>query len=284
MRFGTSLFAALLALVLLVPGSAMAAESFDSCKGFITSLPAKITTSGTWCLKQNLSTLAATGTGITVAANDVTLDCNGFSLDNSAAGAATRTAAIRAHNLSGVTVRNCKIRGFQFGIYLTGTTGLHLIEDNHLDSNTFAGIWVTGDGSILRRNVVLDTGGSTATTRAFGIYSSQSADLIDNTVAGVFAGSGDTFGIRTDGNAAGSIAHNRIRGVARSSAGVARGIHNYNSGRITVADNNVSGNGSAGSQGIVCSGPSGRAKNNVVVGFPASIYLCANAGGNDTSP
>jgi len=274
----------LLVAALFTPVKANAAESYDSCKGFITALPAKITTSGTWCLKQNLSSLAATGSAITIAASDVTLDCNGFALDNSVVGAGTKVVAIRAHEMAGVTVRHCTIRGFQFGVYLTGAAGLHLIEDNHLDSNTYVGIWAAGDGSIIRRNVVLDTGGSSAVPRAYGIYASQSVDVIDNTVSGVFANSGDTFGIRTDSNLSSSIANNRVRGVLKSATGIARGIYNQSSGRITVAGNNVSGNASTGSYGIVCSGPSGRAKDNVVTGFSTSIHLCGNAGGNDTGP
>src|SRR4249919_153681 len=83
----TVLLAGLLWLAL--PCSAEAAESYDSCKGYITSLPATISTPGTWCLKQNLSSLASTGSGINITAKDVTLDCNDFLLDNSVVGVGT---------------------------------------------------------------------------------------------------------------------------------------------------------------------------------------------------
>jgi parallel beta-helix repeat protein len=276
--------ATLALLGLMLPAKAFAAESQDSCKGFITSLPATISTSGTWCLQGNLTTTLSTGNAITVTANDVTLDCNDAVLDNSATGAGTKRTAIRASTVSGLTVRHCGIRGFQFGIYISGTGGSHLVEDNHVHGSTYVGIWVAGDGSVVRRNAVLDIGGSTATSRAYGIYAADSVDILDNTVSGVYANSGDTFGIRTDNNASGSIADNRVKGILKNSAGVARGIHNQGSGRITLRSNNVSGNATAGTYGITCSSASGRAKDNIVVGFPTPLYLCGNAGGNDLVP
>jgi parallel beta-helix repeat (two copies) len=278
----TVLLAGLLWLAL--PCSAEAAESYDSCKGYVTSLPATITTSGTWCLKQNLSTLASTGSGINITAKDVTLDCNDFLLDNSVVGAGTQAVGVRAVNVANTTVRHCNIRGFQYGIYVYGTKGGNLVEDNHLDSNTYTGILLHGDGSIIRRNVIVRTGGSSIIANAQGIYTGYSVDILDNTVAGVSANSGDAFGIRTSFNASGSVSSNRVRNVTQPSAGVARGIANYNSGRMTVSGNTVSGNGGTSNVGILCSGPSGRAKSNVVVGFPVGITQCGDAGSNDVAP
>lgn len=278
----TVLLAGLLWLAL--PHSAEAAESYDSCKGYITSLPATISTPGTWCLKQNLSSLASTGSGINITAKDVTLDCNDFLLDNSAAGAGTRAVGVRAVNVSNTTVRHCNVRGFQYGISLSGTNGGNLVEDNHLDSNTYTGILLQGDGSVIRRNVIVDTGGSSIIAGAQGIYTGYSVDILDNTVAGVFASSGSTFGIRTLFNSSGSVSSNRVRNVVQSSAAVARGIANYNAGRMTVSGNTVSGNGDVSSVGVFCSGPSGRAKNNAVAGFSLGISQCGDAGGNDVAP
>ena len=45
---------------------AAAAESYDSCLGFIDALPATITTQGTWCLRQNLDTSATSGNVIEI--------------------------------------------------------------------------------------------------------------------------------------------------------------------------------------------------------------------------
>src|SRR2546423_111575 len=51
-------------------GPAAAAESYDSCFGFIDALPATITTQGTWCLRQNLDTSATTGNMIEIQTNN----------------------------------------------------------------------------------------------------------------------------------------------------------------------------------------------------------------------
>lgn len=266
-----------------LPFSAVAAESYDSCKGTITTLPATINAPGTWCLKQDLSSALASGNAITINADDVILDCNGFKLDGSAAGTATKANGIRSTK-SGSTVRHCNVRGFNAGIYISGIIGGHVVEDNHLDGNTYMGIGVEGDGSVVRRNTVLDTGGSTVTTRAFGIYTRYSADVLDNTVSGVFATGGDTAGIYTHSNPSGSLDGNRVRGVLKSGTGIARGIDNVYSARITLNGNSIVGDGSASSTGVRCSGSNGRAKDNVIAGFVTSILSCGNAGGNDTGP
>ena len=78
-----------LLLFLCGPRAAHAAQSYDNCTGFITSVPAVISTQGTWCLKQDLATAIASGNAISVNANNVTLDCNDFKLGGLAAGAGT---------------------------------------------------------------------------------------------------------------------------------------------------------------------------------------------------
>src|SRR6187402_2679224 len=45
-----------LALSAAAPGTALAAHSYDGCKYTITTLPAVLTTQGTWCLKGDLAT------------------------------------------------------------------------------------------------------------------------------------------------------------------------------------------------------------------------------------
>lgn len=279
-------FLVLLAMV-GAPRMTQAAESYDSCKGFITSLPVAINTPGTWCLRQDLATSLATGNAITVLANDVTLDCNGFKLDGIAAGAGTKTMGIRAANRLNVAVRHCNVQGFYFGVYLSGATGGHVVEDNSFHGNTYAGIAVEGDGSVVRRNSVLDTGGSTVWPHVNGIITKYSVDVIDNTVSGVFAApgvNGDTTGIRTDANPNGSISGNRIRSVLKGGTGAARGIDNVTSGRVLLIDNDVVGNASAGSVGLRCALGGARAKDNVISGFGTAFVGCGAADGNDVSP
>jgi hypothetical protein len=261
---------------LLNPTSAHAAQSYDNCTGFITSLPATITTQGTWCLKADLTTAITSGSAITVAANNVTIDCNDFKLGGLAAGAGTQTFGIYADTRDNVTIRRCNIRGFQVGAYLFNGSG-QLIEDNRFDSNTNTGIGVASNRSIIRRNLVIATGGSSVVGPAFGIYSEGSVDVLDNTVNGVTASGTNTnaYGILTNNNPDGSISGNRVRGVVKAGTGVALGINNGNSGRITMRNNDVVGDGSAGGIGLFCATAQGRTTGNVVGGFATAINTCS---------
>src|SRR5205823_10248096 len=101
-------------------GPAAAAESYDSCFGFVDALPATITTQGTWCLRQNLDTSATSGNVIEIQNNNVTIDCNGFRLRGSGGGASTTAVGILASGRVNITIRHCTIRGFQIGIQVNG--------------------------------------------------------------------------------------------------------------------------------------------------------------------
>src|SRR5688572_12403874 len=92
---------------------ATAAESFDSCDGrFIDSLPAHISTPGVWCLRHDVSTAIGAGAAINIAANNVTLDCNGFRIGGLAAGPGSMASGVYVSGRQNASVRNCGIRGF----------------------------------------------------------------------------------------------------------------------------------------------------------------------------
>jgi hypothetical protein len=261
---------------LLNPSVSHAAQSYDNCTGFITSLPATITTQGTWCLNADLTTAITSGNAITVAANNVTIDCNDFKLGGLAAGAATQTNGIFAYTQDNLTIRRCNIRGFYYGTYLVNGSG-HLIEDNRFDSSTSTGLDVESNRSIIRRNLVIATGGSSNAGPFIGIYSNGSVDVLDNTINGVTASGANnaSFGMYISANPNGSISGNRVRGVVKAGTGVAYGIYNGNSGRITLRNNDVVGDGSAGSIGLLCATAQGRATGNVVGGFTNTIVNCS---------
>src|SRR5690606_12556200 len=107
-----------------------AAQSYSNCTGFINALPVVISTPGTWCLKKDLATSMNSGRVISIAANDVTIDCNDFKIGGLAAGSGSSATAISnslGANNNHTTVRNCNIRGFHTGIALVGG-GAHLVE------------------------------------------------------------------------------------------------------------------------------------------------------------
>jgi len=111
------------------------------------------------------------------------------------------------------------VRGFANAINLTGSGAL--VEDNRLDGNTQMGIYVSGDGGIIQRNQVFDTGSSTAAVRdARGIVFDFNVDVLDNRISTVFADVPDGYpttaqsdGIKAGTHATGLVANNRITGV-----------------------------------------------------------------------
>jgi hypothetical protein len=280
--------AALLALVLLFPTSgARAAESYDACTGTITSLPYTISAPGTWCLKQHLFTSSAAGAAITVNASNVTIDCNDFKLDGTSAGAGTGNRGILASGRTNVTVRNCSIRGFQFGIALVGAAGGdHLVEHNRLGNNTSYGIFVEGDGSLIRDNQVSLTGGSTLSPNAYGIYGRYIVDIADNTVGTVVGNgnAGNIIGIYTLNNTGGTVSGNRVHGLLKAGNIGLRGILNTQSSRVVLMRNNVSGDGTTSGIGITCTNATSRVKDTVISGFPTGLSGCGDAGRNDITP
>lgn len=278
------LAAALLALLFaLVPSAVSAAESYDNCTGFIDSVPATITAQGTWCLRHDLSTAITSGNAITVNTNNVTIDCNDFKVGGLAAGTSTDARGVYAQDRLNVTVRHCNIRGFLMGVQFVafGGGGNYLIENNRIDSSTAIGVFAGGDGSVVRDNLIRDTGGTTLyAPESYGIQTSGSVDVIGNTVDGLTGDLG-VYGIRTVNNLSGSISGNRVRGVIQAEVGEAAGIYNISSGRIVLRDNDIVGEGTIG---IYCFDSKARARGNVINGFDSGLWSCGDAGSNDITP
>jgi parallel beta-helix repeat protein len=267
--------------LLAVPSQARAAETFHTCAGFIDSLPATISTQGVWCLRHDLSTNIASGAAVTIATNNVTIDCNDFKLGGLAAGDASQAQGIRADGRQNATVRHCNVRGFFYGIDLRGGGAGHLVEDNRLDNNLFIGIYVDGDNNLVQRNRVFETGGAPNNGFSYGIEAA--ANIFDNTVAGVVATATNrnSTGIYATG-AGTEVGRNRVRGLEYAGSGEAVGIE------VTVPWVNVDGNRvwvggdgygirSIGASLTICG-------NNTVVTFPPYIATlisgCHDSGGN----
>lgn len=277
--------AAVLMLALLSPATGRA-ETFHTCRGFITSLPAVISTQGTWCLRQDLTTHVSSGTAITIAANNVTLDCNDYKIGGLFAGAATLATGVAAQNRQNITVRHCSIRGFLVGLSLAGVeSGGIVVEDNRFDGVTGIAVQVRGSDSVVRRNMVRNTGGSTSQPgTATAIETSGEVDILDNTIAGAMAvpdgsGRGEAYGIRT-AFLRGTVAGNRIRNlVASGPIGGSFGIRLQSHGLVLITDNELIGSGIG--YGVACDNILGRLRNNAIHGFNAPGAICTNVGGND---
>jgi parallel beta-helix repeat protein len=281
--------ALLLASPFFVPHPARAAQSYDNCTGYIDSLPATISTGGTWCLRKDLATDIASGSAIDIASDDVTVDCNDFKIGGLAAGPASDAYGIfsatdrYAPAYRNTSIRHCNIRGFSTGIALFNVIGA-LIEDNRLDNNLGVGIEVHGSHNRIRRNAVFDTGGHASPTPngldSYGILAS--ADVTDNIIDGVFASGdyGDARGISASGDGV-QVSGNRIGGLLHPGAyGMTYGIDASLSLGAAIAGNRISspvavdathGNGISGSG--YCSG-------NTIANFATPLGTCEDDGGN----
>ena len=269
-----------LATLLLLAGALAASpparsETYHTCKGFITTLPATISTQGVWCLRQDLATSINDGAAITIATNNVTLDCNDFKIGGLAAGDASKAYGISTPvNIHNVTVRNCSVRGFYVGIYVNGGGGGHRIEDNRLDNNLSHGMYIGGidGGSVVQRNLVRDTGGAPFVSSSVGIYAT--GDVIDNVVDGVFnpLGSTKVTGIFVRGN--GSEARgNRVRDLVLEFGSTAIGIQ-ADSGGILLRDNHVYARVPTSGYGINSPSVTALCTGNAVVNFQTAYYGC----------
>jgi hypothetical protein len=166
----------------------------------VKTLPAFINAQGLYCLTGNLATaVGADGyNAITINANNVTLDLNGWKLGGQGAGTGTQAIGIYS-DAANVTIKNGIVRGFAWGIWLTGRGAV--VRDMLIDQNTAIGITVNGEGALVENNQVIDTGGSTASANAGaeGVFvncSAIGAMIIDNTVSELSAtGSGTEYGI-----------------------------------------------------------------------------------------
>lgn len=210
----------------------------------ITTLPHTISTPGIYCLTGSLSTAMAAGTAITINADDVVLDLNGHTLDGSSVGAGTNTWGIRASNRKNITIRNGTLRGFLTAVFVGGTgpgPQGHVIEQLRVDGSTAIGLNVQGQGSVVRNNQVLRTGGSTVTLQANAIVVfGRGVQVTGNQVVETVEGAGSTgIGIMVDSSPGAVVEGNTVSNAAfgpTSSVGI---FVLGTSDKVTVVGNRV---------------------------------------------
>jgi parallel beta-helix repeat protein len=270
---------ALLCLIFSLHAGVARAETFHTCGKTIASLPTVISTQGVYCLTHDLNTAMTSGNAIDIQTNNVTIDCNGYKIGGLAAGNGSNAIGIHASDSRlNLTVRNCGIRGFEWGISFEGGGG-HLIEDNRLDNNLYIAMYIQGDGNTIRRNRIFDTGGYVAASTAAALV--VAADVIDNTISGVFAANTTTSltGIEMQGQNTVAIG-NRVSGLAVTGAGTGLGIYAEDVS-MSVRDNDVAASAATNGTGIlghgatdtICSG-------NHVFKYSTAINVCKDGGNN----
>ena len=266
-------------LVLLPFGSANAAESYDNCSAFIDALPAVISTQGVWCLRSDLATKFESGYAITVATNNVTIDCNDFKIGNLAASDANGAAAIYAIHRNNFTVRRCNLRGFGAGVYAAGSGAGVVVEDNRVDNARYYGLYISAATGTVRRNTIVDT---ISTLWATGIHAEGDLDIVDNTIDTVESGDAVfTYGIEVSFDRSASVRRNTIRNVLNPAPGATVAAIRMSS---TLSDGLVDDNfvvaapvdQASVTTGVLCAGGTVVARRNVVVGFDEDVFNCAS--------
>ncbi|HEY0661015.1 MAG TPA: right-handed parallel beta-helix repeat-containing protein [Lysobacter sp.] len=278
------LLIALLGLVLAAPAHA---ETFATCNHFVNVIPTTLSSQGVYCLAQDVSTAITTGAAITVGANNVTLDCNGYKIGGLGGGPATEAIGIRIDTTGGgpganFTVRNCSIRGFATGLYNFGAAAM-LVEDNRFDQSRNRAIdLIYPSGFVLRRNLITDTGGAGATV-AIGA-SGNGGEISDNIIRNTFSTDSSVLVIH-GGNCAGcTVLRNRILGMSGTSAtGMNFGSTGIHAKQTRVIGNTITlltGTGT-GVQGI---NALGLCKDNTVNGVFSPAVACSSQLGTLANP
>ena len=195
---------------------------------------------------------------------------------------------IYGNDQTGVTVRNCTVSGFLYGIRFDGS-GLAnnvLLENNVLEGNTAVGISVHADASTIRLNSVFNTGGSTISPPAEGISAFGTVLVTGNTVSGVhaLAGSNDVasgISVGSNPSLSLSLSGNTVTDLVPDGSGWAYGIYvdNQLAEPVALRGNKVTGPAGKG-WGIYCANNAAVASNNALAGFQTALLGCSDGGGN----
>ncbi|MBU0469927.1 MAG: right-handed parallel beta-helix repeat-containing protein [Nanoarchaeota archaeon] len=112
------------------------------------------------------------GDGVVIAANDVTLNCNGKSISGSGIG-----SGVSVNGKNNVIIKNCNITNFDYGIKIQNSNNVRIIDGNDLRTNDFYGVY-------LYKNVNTTINGNTLISDNNGVYSIESTNNIitNNTI------------------------------------------------------------------------------------------------------
>jgi hypothetical protein len=265
-----------LLLVASLPSPATAAESYDGCSGYVDALPAVVSSAGTWCLRKDLGTAIRSGTALSITANNVTLDCNGFKVGG-LAGGSTSTATGISSSASATTIRGCSVRGFATGIHASGFGAM--IDGNRIEGALALGILMAGDGAVARRNRLLDIGGLAGAATAIGSSGADRVEIADNRVDGLSSLDDGVWGIAVSDGTGHVINDNTVRGLVAGASASAVGVSLAGADAI-VADNQLESPVAAGTA-FECADSYHLIRDNSVLGFATQFGgECVDHGGN----
>ena len=223
------------------PGSTMKTLDEVEPRKPISSVPHTIADPGSYYLAGNAETTSSMFNGITIYADNVTLDLMGFSLIGD--GTAGKHGVVIEGAYKNITIRNGTITNW-------GGNGIHAatatrcrVEELQVIDNTGSGIYLPGAEQVVRNCVASDNGGP-VTSEVSGIYVGDGSTVTGNT-ANSNSADDEVYGIHADSGC--TVTDNTVSGNTTSGAsGIVHGIYTYYGG--TVTGNTVYNNGtSAGS-------------------------------------
>lgn len=188
-------------------------DTNETCDHVISSLPRIIDEPGLWCLGSNLDAGHAATDAITVQANDVTIDGRGLTLRGSTS-VDTNSRGIIGYDVTGLTVHNLRIIGFNTGLAIADTTPLIAgsgifesprrsrdidVSDVTIEDPTFSGMTILADLVSIEDSRVSYVG-PTSTVRdayATGIQITGNGCIIrgNSIFGGEASGNGEVVGI-----------------------------------------------------------------------------------------
>ncbi|MEM4590005.1 MAG: right-handed parallel beta-helix repeat-containing protein, partial [Candidatus Micrarchaeia archaeon] len=191
---------------------------------YISNCGTLSTVGETYILTSNVS---STGTCFTIAADNVTLDCQGYTINHTGSG-----SGISASGRTNITIKNCNIIGQKvsnnYGIYFSSTTNSFILNNN-LSSNYY-GIYLDSSSNNILSNI-------TASSNEYGIYLSSSSN---NTLSNIPTSSNGGSGIYLS-----SSSNNTLSNITTSS-NTYNGILLYSSSNNILSNITTSSNGGNG--------------------------------------
>lgn len=189
----------------------------------ISSLPYTISAPGQYCLAADLTTSASTG--ISIGTSNVEVDCGSHSVVKNA-GNALGSQGITTNyvnNLSGITVKNCKVQGFDIAIRVKATN--IEIANNRLNQPKNRGIHASGNNVRIVGNKILDAFSDAGNNFQENITvdglswssTAQVVRILDNTIVGSH-GNPDIAAIFADGDDV-EVSGNKILDLRPSAGG-----------------------------------------------------------------
>ncbi len=263
-----------------------------------------ITQLGNYSLATSLS---SSGDCLNIRASNVTLDCGGLALNGSGFngyGIAVRNVGfIIQQRPTNIEIRNCKVSGYRYGVFVEGSTSLYLHDNNISDNGTevdgkrygiFLGMAESG-GIRLNNSQGARIDNNTTNDEAIGIDVRSSSGVL---VRGNISSNNTAWGVNLLGATSSTVSGNTTAGNIRSctwGAGVvglgcdAGGIilQNGSSGNI-ISSNQVLGNNGNGifikAHGMPCGNNntianntiSGAMYNAVEIGFCSGNQILGN--------